>query len=217
MKHLRKTAILVGLFFLLSNVTFLLGAFFFVEPYIAMPIIPGQILANGNTITLGALLEMVNGIFYIGIAVLMYPLLKRQNESLALAYVIFRIVEFIMQIGSDVSALGILQASRMVWTPGMEIVFISFRFWFSQMISLTFGLGAMIFYILLIKSKQLPRFISIWGLVGAILVTVSTITAMFNLTFDFLGFIMLANELFLGFWLIIKGFKPIAEKISADH
>ncbi len=216
MKHLRKTAILVGLFFLLSNITFLLGAFFFVEPYIAMPIVPWQILANGSKITLGALLEMVNGVFYIGIAVLMYPLLKKQNESLALAYVIFRIVEFIMQIGSDVSALGILQASRMVWTPGMETVFISFRFWFSQMISLTFGLGAMIFYILLIKSKQLPRFISIWGLVGAILVTVSTVTAMFNLTFDFLGFIMLANEIFLGFWLIFKGFKPTAEPQYAN-
>jgi hypothetical protein len=78
------------------------------------------------------------------------------------------------------------------------------------MVSITFGLGALMFYTMLYQSKLIPRFISIWGLIGATVVLANTMLDMFSLTVPNLGVLMLLNELFLGVWLIIKGFNPSA-------
>jgi hypothetical protein len=76
------------------------------------------------------------------------------------------------------------------------------------MVSITFGLGALMFYTMLYQSKLIPRFISIWGLIGATVVLANTMLDMFSLTVPNLGVLMLLNELFLGVWLIVKGFNP---------
>jgi hypothetical protein len=78
------------------------------------------------------------------------------------------------------------------------------------MVSITFGLGALMFYTMLYQSKLIPRFISIWGLIGATVVLANTMLDMFSLTVPNLGVLMLLNELFLGVWLIVKGFNPSA-------
>jgi hypothetical protein len=79
------------------------------------------------------------------------------------------------------------------------------------MVSITFGLGALMFYAMLYQSKLIPRFISIWGLIGAAVVLANTMLDMFSLTVPNLGVLMLLNELFLGVWLIVKGFNRSRE------
>jgi hypothetical protein len=74
------------------------------------------------------------------------------------------------------------------------------------MVSITFGLSALIFYFLLYRLRLVPRFISIWGFLGAVMVLVNTGLDLFGFPPGNLGVIMLANEVFLGLWLIIKGF-----------
>jgi hypothetical protein len=86
------------------------------------------------------------------------------------------------------------------------------RFWASQMVSITFALGALVFYYMLYGSKLIPRFLSIWGLLGAAVVLMNTLLDMFGGPPGNLGIIMLLNELFLGVWLIIKGFNSSATK-----
>ena len=60
---------------------------------------------------------------------------------------------------------------------------------------------------LLYKSRLLPRFISVWGIIGVILVLIAN---MFELSGNSLGMLIFIpmglNELFLGLWLLIKGF-----------
>ena len=63
---------------------------------------------------------------------------------------------------------------------------------------------------MLYRSSLIPRFISIWGLVGAAAVLVYTLFEMSGLTIPNLDVLMLLNELFLGAWLIMKGFNPAA-------
>jgi hypothetical protein len=87
------------------------------------------------------------------------------------------------------------------------------RYWAFQMVSITFGLGALIFYYMFYQSKLIPRFISVWGLVGAALVLVNAVFDMFGISLGplgNLGVLMLLNDLFLGVWLIVKGFNPSA-------
>jgi hypothetical protein len=71
-----KTAKIVGALFLISNVTFLLGAFVFVEPILGAPDYLTLASVNRTQVVLGALLELGNAVAYVGIAVLVYPILK---------------------------------------------------------------------------------------------------------------------------------------------
>jgi Domain of unknown function (DUF4386) len=79
---------------------------------------------------------------------------------------------------------------------------------------LFFSLGAMLFYTLLYRSRLLPCFISVWGFIGAALILIMNIA---NLGADLglgvtLVFVLpiILNEIFLGIWLIVRGFNPSA-------
>ena len=90
--------------------------------------------------------------------------------------------------------------------------------WATVLYVIVFCLGAMTFYYLLIKSKLIPRFLSIWGLLAAILLFVGAMLGLFSLGIFSSMPLMKAmvwfappialNELIVAIWLITKGFNP---------
>jgi hypothetical protein len=76
------------------------------------------------------------------------------------------------------------------------------------------GLGALLFYRALYQFKLLPRFVSIWGFVGAALILALNVLLTFGVEVGNLGLALalpiILNEVFLGIWLIAKGFNPSA-------
>ncbi len=216
----KKTAMAVGALFLFSNVTFLLGAFAFVEPILGAPDYLTLASANRAQVVLGALLELANGIAYVGIAVLVFPILRPRFESLALWYFGFRIIEFVMQTLSDLSATALVSLSgALAETGGASLssfqasgaLLLAGREWAFQMVTIALVLGALSFYYMLYQSRLIPRFISVWGLVAAIAVLATALIDMFGVSpgiLEYLGVLMLLNELFLGVWLIVRGFSP---------
>lgn len=217
-----KSARKVGAFFLISNVVFLVGAFLLVEPILGDPDYLTLVSTKRTEVVLGTLLEMANGVAYIGIAVLMYPILKQRFESLALWYVCFRIIEFIMQTLSDLGPLALLNVSEAFVNAGaaessalqsVGALIVAERAWAFQMVTLSLVLGALVFYYMLHQTKLVPRFLSIWGLIAATAVIATALLDMFGIdpgSLEFLGVLMLLNELFLGVWLIVKGFNSTA-------
>ena len=215
----RMTARIVGACFLFSNVVFLLGAIVFVEPIISSPDYLTLASANKVKLLVGALLEMLNGVAYLGIAVFMFPILKKNYESLALGYSGFRVIEFVMQVLSALSPMALISLSEEYLKAGspagstfqaLGSLLLAERFWAFQMVAISLVLGAILFYTMLYKTRLIPRFISIWGLLGAAIVIVNTIMDMVGIPPGNLGIVMLLNELFLGVWLIVKGFnEPI--------
>lgn len=213
----RRTAAIVGALFLFSNVTFLLGSVVFVESILGSADYLTLIATSRGQVVWGVLLELMNAVAYLGIAALMYPILRRRFESLALAYVGFRILEFVAQILAGLSPLVLLTLSEDFAGAGVAdagalavagSLLLAGRFWAFQIVTLTFALGALLFYIMLYRLRLVPRFLSLWGLVGSIVVA-TTLLDMFGAAPAFLGYlslIMLLNELFLGLWLIVKGF-----------
>jgi hypothetical protein len=218
----RKTAIMVGALFLFSNVTFLLGSFVFVEPILGAPDYLTLVSANRTQVILGALLEIVNGVAYVGIAVLVFPILRQRFESMALWYVGFRVIEFVMQTLSDISPLSLVRLSEEFVRAGaaesssfqaVGTALLAERYWAFQMVTFALVLGALMFYYMLYQSRLIPRFISVWGLIGALAVLATALLDTFGISpgsLEFLGVLMLLNELFLGIWLIVKGFNPSA-------
>ena len=82
-----------------------------------------------------------------------------------------------------------------------------------QMIAIPFVLGALMFYYLLYTSKLVPRWLSVWGLVGAVLYIGAPLLRMFGLSFDYLMGPLALQEMVMAVWLIVKGFEP-AERRS---
>jgi hypothetical protein len=206
--------------FLVSNITFLLGAAVFLAPILDSLDYLALASANRTPVLLGVLLEIINGIAYVGIAVLMFPIFKQHFESLALAYVGFRLIEFVMQVASDLSPLKLLTLSEEFINANapdpaafqtMGSLLIAERHWAFQALGIVFAVSALMFYTMLYRSKLIPRALSVWGLIGAALVLVNVMVVASGPRLGselglFLGLPMLLNELVLGLWLIVRGF-----------
>ena len=82
MNSTKTTARIVGALFLIVMFTYSLGAFVILDPILNAPDYLLKVSANQARVITGVLLELINGIAYIGIAVLVYPIIKQLNESL---------------------------------------------------------------------------------------------------------------------------------------
>jgi len=221
----RKTARRVGALFLIAMVASLLGGVGFIEPVINAPDYLVAVSEHETQVIIGVLLELLNGIAVLGIGVLMFPILKRHNESIALGYLGFRIVESVFCCAIVISPLSLIALSQQYLQAGaaeaaylqsVGVLSIAERAGVSNLLIPVFlSLGALLLYYLMYQSKLLPRFIAVWGLVGATLILVLNVLLTFNLEIGIgLGMVfalpMITNEIFMGIWLIAKGFNPSA-------
>jgi hypothetical protein len=222
MKPNKKTAVVVGALFLTAMLTSILGGSL-IEPVLSAP---GGLLnlpANQAQLVSGVFLELINAVAVVGIAVLMFPILKKHTEVLALGYVGARILEAAMQILSDAIPLSLLAVSREYLNAGaadMAAFQASGALWIAAraqlvgtMLGIFFSLGALLFYSALIRSRLVPLWLSAWGLIGAVLILTWNLLGTFGISFSagmVLALPMILNEIFLGIWLIVKGFAPSA-------
>lgn len=218
----RRTALIVGVLFLISYFGVFAGAAL-VEP-VMNSTDPASIVSKQIQVVGGALLEVLNGAAVLAIAVLMFPLLKPYNEAVALGYVGMRILEAAMQVAMDFSPLTLLNLSRAHVQTGIPdaVVFqstnallVAERQSASTMLLVFFALGALLFYVLLYRSRLVPRFISVWGFAAVALVVLGNLFE-FSLAVSMIFALpIIANELFLAVWLIAKGFDSAA--IAAEY
>lgn len=215
----RKTARIVGALFLTVNVAFILGTGFLVEPILSGPDYLTLASTSQAQVSLGVILDLINDVALLGIAVLMFPLLKQRFESLALGYLSIRVVEFVMIIAADLSALSLLALKVEPGTAesfqSVGTLLLAQRQSAFLMVTCTFALGALVFYAMLHRVEFVPRFISLWGMIAAILVLVTFVVDLFGISLNediesILSLPMLLNEMFLGLWLIFKGFNSQA-------
>ena len=151
-----------------------------------------------NNITMGVITDIVSGIAVIGIPILMFPIFNTdKNKIINYGYLIFRFIEGILMIIGGILILNPLLVSY------RDIIYQSIQIYF-------FIGGALLFYILFYRSQVIPKFISVWGILATIILFVITIIKLFGINLTILNVVlipMILNELFLAFWLIIKGFK----------
>lgn len=215
MNSFRTEAIIAGTLFLAAMISSLLGGGI-LESIIKAPDYLTVISVNTITVFIGTSLEFINGIAVIGIAVTLFPILKQYNESIALGYVGFRIIESIFCIVSAAIPISLIKLSREYinaenstspYFHTLSSFLIEVRTDLAELlIPVFFSLGALLFYYILYKSKLIPRVISIWGFIGVTLILIliffkdgMVVNMIFVLP-------IILNEIFLGIWLIAKGF-----------
>jgi hypothetical protein len=216
MDSTRKTAINVGILFLIATVILIVGGIFSLSIY--EPDYLTTVSENENQVILGALLEIVAAAAVVGIPIAMFPILKKYNEGLALGYVGTRIFEGLTIFLNTIILLALLSLSnQFVNTSTSDISYfestgallLGIREWGSLLVDFSFPIGAVVFNYLLYKTKLTPKWIAILGLVGGTLWLATTPVRMYGFNpewIDFLAAPIAFQEMILALWLIVKGF-----------
>jgi hypothetical protein len=222
MKSNKKTARIVGAFFLIAMVASLLGLGL-LEPILDAPDFLTNVHLNRTQVVIAVLLDVVTATAVVGIAVFMFPILRRFNEALALGYVILRAVEAVVLVVAVIGPLSLIALSQEYVNAGapdasyfqtLGTSFIEVRAQLAGlMLGIFFSLAALVFYYLLYQSKLVPRFISVWGLIAVAGVLAVNLLEIFGISFGaaiILALPIILNEIFLAIWLIVKGFNSSA-------
>jgi hypothetical protein len=223
MTSTRRTAIVAGVFFLITEVTAIAGVLLYGSvlgspDYLISPTV------DDTGVRAGAFLEVLLAIAVVGTAVTLYPIVKRQNEGMALGHVAGRLIEAtIIAIGA-ISLLAVVtmrqdlagttgpEAAAAV-TVGQSLVAVhNWTFLFGPKLAL--GVNTVLLAYLMYRSRLVPRAIAVLGLVGGSLIFASGTAVLFGLYEDLsipgiaAAAPVLAWELSVATWMIVKGFKP---------
>ena len=207
----RKAAVWVGVLFIIGTVGMVLSLVV-MGGLLSGPAYLAQVAAQPNQVAVGALLVLLAGLALALVPVVFWPVGKRYNETLAMGYVVFRgALETVIYI---VAALGWLLLIPLSTEPDAAplagFVRTADTVIWDQLIAIPFVLGALMFYVLLYQSRLVPRWLSGWGLVGAVLYIVAPLGSMFELSLGFFMAPLAVQEMVMAVWLIAKGFNPSA-------
>ncbi len=211
----RKAAAWIGVLYIMGTVGMALSAVV-TSAVLAGPAYLAQVAAQPNQVALGALLVLLAGFALAMVPVVFWPIGKRRNETLAMGYVVFRgALETVTYIVSVLCWLLLIALSKQPNAgPLADFVrTIETAVW-DQLIAVPFALGALMFSFLLYQSRLVPRWLSVWGLVGAALYVVAPLASMFGLSLGVLMGPLALQEMVMAVWLIAKGFSTQA--ISAE-
>ena len=223
MNSYRNTARIAGLLFLAGTVTALPMSF--TESILNAPNYLTGIAANSTQVLIGALFLFLAAVFSGCIAISLYPVLKKQNEALALGAVGFRLLEPVFYIVNVIGILSLVTLSQNFVSAGapdasayhiVGTLIQAARAYANYVFGVgAFSLGALMYYAVFYQSRLIPRWLSGWGLLAAALAFAAAFLVMFGLKplspfFTVLIVPIFFQEIVLEGWLIFKGFTPSA-------
>jgi len=225
MNSYRKNAIIVGVLLIACTAATILSITY-LGPILDDPDYLTKLTENETVVIIGALIEFIWAATAMGIAIWLYPILKKYHEALALGSVGFRIVEGVFVLVATLGLLSLLTLSQEFVRAGtpdassfqtLGTLLLAIRDWAHNVIVLiAFCLGALLYYYVLYQSKLIPRWLSGWGFLGAALSLAVTLFSSFNPSFALSWIHTLLNapialqEMVFAVWLIVKGFNPSA-------
>jgi hypothetical protein len=223
MTSLRKTAFVAGLLYLITYLAI---------PTVALygPVLsdPNFVLSSGSHtgVLWGAVLELIVAFANVGTGVVLFTVLKRQNEAVALGFVTSRLFEAgiivvgiisllsIVTLRQDVGALAGADAPSLLLAGRSLVAIHDWTFLIGQ--TLLPGINALLLGSLMYRSRLVPRVIPLMGLIGGPLMISSAIGQVLGINEQVSPWSVIALipiflwELTLGLWLVFKGFRPSA-------
>jgi hypothetical protein len=220
----QRTARIFGVLFLITFATSI-GALALFQPVLDDPV--GYVGGDGkdNQIYLGAFLELLLIISNVGTAVVLYPVARRQNETLAIAYVAARIIECVFIAAGIVFVLGVVGLRNDL--PGADEAAFTlaalkdWTFLLGPGLIVPWGNGLILGY-LMYASGLVPRRMAWFGLIGGPLLLFGNFGVLFD-WWEQTGLVSLLVvpefiwEAFLGIYCTIWGFRKDAPILSPQH
>jgi hypothetical protein len=215
----RKTAAVVGVLFIIGTVSGLL-----MVPFMGILNAPDHlttIITKEGQMIIVTLLKFIMGIACAGIGLALYPILKKYNDGLAIGAAGFRIIEGVIHIVGALSYVALLALSQEFVKAGtpessyfqtIAVLINTSAVWLRDVaMLLTWCIGALIYYSVFYQYRLVPRWLSVWGLVGITLTSIRCLMVMFDLILPagtiqvVLSMPIMVQEMVLAVWLIAKG------------
>lgn len=220
----RKSALVAGLLFVVADV-----AGFLTFPMLASTAAPdylAQVAGHSREVFVGVLLILTMELACSGIAVWLYPVLRKQHEAMALWAVGLRGLEVACGTLAAFALLALIPLSRSYLAAGapqasyfqtLGDMILTTRTWVRDVGMLfAWGLGAILYNIIFLRARLLPRWLAGWGIVAILLHLGACLLTLFEVIAPYsqLQILLLApsalQEIVLAIWLIVKGFDPSA-------
>src|SRR6266540_3960470 len=219
MNKYRTTARVVGIVYLAGFVVGIVGNIM-IKSVLDAPNHLATTSASAMTVTFGAILWLLAVVGYAGHGVLMFPVLKQHSERMAIGYLAFRIVDAVfiavmllfmliqIPLGSEYLKTATVDASFLQAVSAVSIQASQYAY---EMGMSALGVSGLILCYALYRAKLVPGWLAIWGLVGYATILFGMVSAVMGSGLGDLSSIPGGLwEVFMGVWLIVKGFSSSA-------
>jgi hypothetical protein len=224
----KASAIIIGVLFIAATTFYMIGQFIH-GPITASSDYLEHVYPDQQTVIAGVLIELIGILAIPLIAVYFYPVLRKYSQVMSLGYLVFRSLEALLLLVVSIYSLSLIHISKgflgLTGANAMSYLEIgasvqAVSYWtFLLSVGIVFPLTALMLNAVLYQSRLVPRFISVWGLLAAMLLLTGTVVDVFGLLSGIsrsaleviLTIPIAANEIVLALWLIIKGFCPADE------
>ena len=229
----RRNAIWAGIFFIIATAFLFVGEAFY-GPALKDPNILTAAAGAENDITLGVLIEFACVLAIPAIAIALYPVLRRVSVSLAVGYVAFRLFEAAIFFQMEIDRLLVLGISRAYvaspteGTEQLELLLATltggeaFSGTTGPLYNLVFVTGMLMLNWMLWKSRLVPRWMTGWGIVSAVILGGLAIAVLFFEVPSAFAVALIAplavQEMVMAGWFIFRGFEKdaLAELAESD-
>jgi hypothetical protein len=224
----RKTAIIVGILFIIGTASGVLSGVV-TAPIMAGSTYPLNVDASETQWIIGTLLVLLMGLSLAMVPVLLYPIFRKHNEVLAFGSVLFRgVLEAVCETLLVISMFLLLTVSEIYGKTGaadasnfqtLGSMLIAAGDWIQLIGGIVFSVGALMIFALFYQTRLIPRWLSAWGFIGAVLYFVAKFVSMFGPLHTApsidsgIGLLMIPTlilEIVFAVWIIVKGFNPSA-------
>lgn len=220
----RKLAVAIGVAFLVA-LFFNLIASRLTDPIFQAPNYLAVLYSRRGALAAAGVLNLICAVAMIFIPIFLFRVVKEVERGLAEAYIVFRFLEGVLFIYLVIKSLSLISLSRAYLAAANEIIPVlklhadaiqSEIRWTTLVYLFIFVAGAFCFYPLLLRTRLVPRFLAIWGIVGAFVLLVgaalgllqvglfATTPLMTGMTY--FAPVIALNELVLAIWLLSRGF-----------
>ncbi|MBO0702995.1 MAG: DUF4386 domain-containing protein [Candidatus Dormibacteraeota bacterium] len=222
-RQVRTIAVVVGALFWISNLATLIGGVITGTIPDAAGALTG-FYPHAGSVVAGTLIDHVNDVAIVGYAVALYPVLRRFGQGAALGYAAFKVVEGVLLLVSAAMLLSLIPLSQSYLggsaggasaLRAVAAVTLSQQFWTARLATLAYLVATPILNVLLYRSRLVPRFIPVWGLVALVMLAAGIALGVGNPTSglqpgQLLVVPIILWELLFATWLIVRGFNPAA-------
>ncbi len=233
MNTYRKNAVMAGILYILGTVFGVLSGVIggevlsslsFGKPLAGVDML-GLLAANSSRITEGVFLIVMMGISLVAMTIFLYPIFRKDSEELAMGMVLFRgALEGTFYFVTALGFLGLVALGNEYITTGadsaalqsMGNVLYQFQVHLAAVGPIFFLIGTTCLYLSFYRTRLIPRWLSVWGLIAVVFYMASTLLKFFHMDTGYgfyLEMVMAPQEIVMAVWLIVKGFNQ--QKISS--
>lgn len=225
MDSYRNTAIIVGVLFISATVFSILGTVA-LGSILNAPNYLSTVSAHGNQLVTAVIFWIIAAFSAFATSFMLFPVLRRHIESLAMGYVGLRLMENILYVMGALSLLITLTLSQKYVAGAIDVsvyqslgvLLLALQNWSVLLGTLVFfGIGSLMLNYVLYQSKLVPRWLSLFGLIGAALALLFGLLGVAGIgagglssPYAILAAPIAVQEMVFAVWLIFKGFNPEA-------